>query len=302
MVEVIELASDLAYLKTSFVNVYFAGNAESWVLIDTGIPGYAATILEAATARFGGAAPKAILLTHGHFDHAACALELAKFWHVPVYAHHLEFPYLKGESAYPQKDPTVGGAMGFISRFFPSRTANISEVLLDLPETRMVPGLEGWTWIPTPGHAPGQVAFWREHDRVLIAGDTLATVNLDSWRALVGWKKRLSRPALPFTYDWEAAALSIRILAALRPRVLACGHGQPLSGETLADDFLAFAETFTGPKKGRYSVEAAVTNQNGVVYEPPVPKDKLPTMTAGVVAGVFLLAGVVYSRRGKKDR
>src|SRR5206468_51872 len=115
---------------------------QKWVLIDTGVSGYSAMILQAAQARFGeNSNPKAIILTHGHFDHAGNAVELARHWEVPVYAHPLEFPYLTGESAYPTKDPTVGGAMAFMSRFFPSRTANISEVLRDLPATGVVPGL-----------------------------------------------------------------------------------------------------------------------------------------------------------------
>ncbi|HVW85703.1 MAG TPA: MBL fold metallo-hydrolase, partial [Bryobacteraceae bacterium] len=161
-----EIAPDLAWLRTSISNVYFAGNREAWILMDAGVVGYAGQIREAATARFGeGSKPQAIVLTHGHFDHAACALELARHWDVPVYAHPLEFPYLTGKSAYPQKDPTVGGAMAFLSRFFPSKTVNISEVLRDLPANGEVPGMEGWMTISTPGHAPGHVSFWRESDR-----------------------------------------------------------------------------------------------------------------------------------------
>ncbi len=297
----IEIAADLAYIPTSISNVYFVGNRDSWILTDTGVPGFADRIKQAAAARFGeDSRPHAIVLTHGHFDHAAGALELARHWGVSVYAHPLEFPYLTGQSAYPQKDPTVGGAMAFLSRFFPSRTANIAEVLLDLPQTGEVPGMDGWITIFTPGHAPGHVSFWREADGTLVAGDVVATADLDSWYGLVSQKQRISRPPSPFTYDWEQARQSVRTVANLKPVVLACGHGEPMKGASMAVELETFAREFTPPKRGRYVAGPAEANEHGVVYEPPKPRDPLPKIGAGIVAGIFLLAGVVYSRRGKK--
>jgi glyoxylase-like metal-dependent hydrolase (beta-lactamase superfamily II) len=297
----IEIAADLAYIRTSIANVYFAGSRHSWVLMDTGIPGYADRIRKAAAHRFGETSkPHAIVLTHGHFDHAAGALELARYWGVSVYAHPLEFPYLTGQSAYPQKDPTVGGAMAFLSRFFPSRTVNIAEVLRDLPETGEVPGLDGWMAVFTPGHAPGHVSFWREVDGTLVGGDVVATADLDSWYGLISQKQRISRPASPITYDWEKARRSVRTIANLNPRVLACGHGEPMKGESVAAELETFAREFTPPASGRYIASPAEANEHGVVYEPPKPPDPLPKIGAGIVAGIFLLAGIVYSRRGKK--
>src|SRR5690242_21240901 len=86
-----EIAADLAYLRISIANVYFAGNRQGWVLIDTGVGGHATAVIQAAAARFGeNSRPNAIILTHGHFDHAGNALELARHWNVPVYAHRSE--------------------------------------------------------------------------------------------------------------------------------------------------------------------------------------------------------------------
>ncbi len=295
-----EIAADLAQLRVSIANVYFAGNRNGWALIDTGVPGYTASIIEAAYARFGeGSRPSAILLTHGHFDHAGCALELGRYWNVPVFAHPLEFPYLTGKSAYPRKDPTVGGAMAFLSRFFPSRTANVGDVLTDLPQNGEVPGLKDWMWIATPGHAPGHVSFWRERDATLVAGDAVATADLDSWFGLTTMHRVISRPPSPFTFNWDAARASVKALADLQPFVLASGHGEPMYGPRVADELSRFARTFTPPEHGRYVAEPAETNEHGVVYEPPAPADHLPKVAAGVVAGVFVLAGVIY---GKKVR
>ena len=302
MAEIIVLAPDLARLPTSISNVYFAGTRDTWVLMDAGVIGYADRIVQAAAARFGAdSKPSAIVLTHGHYDHAGCALELARKWKIPVYAHALEFPYLTGRSEYPKKDPTVGGAMGLLSRFFPSRTVNIAEVLRELPANE-VPWLPGWVPLHTPGHAPGHVCFWRESDRTLVAGDVAATVDLDSWRGLVSQAPRISRPPSPFTYDWDEARVSVQKIARLRPLTLACGHGEPMSGSEVAAQLEDFATKFSPPAHGRYVEIPARTDREGTVYEPPAPPDKLPKVAAGVVAGVFLLAGAVYRKRGRKAK
>jgi glyoxylase-like metal-dependent hydrolase (beta-lactamase superfamily II) len=302
MTSVREIAADLANLRTSISNVYFIGNRDGWILVDTGVVGYCDAIREAASERFGpDCGPRAIVLTHGHFDHSAGALELARRWNVPVYAHALERPYLTGQSAYPQKDPTVGGAMAFLSRFFPNRTNNIGEVLRDLPATGEVPGLDGWTAIWTPGHAPGQVSLWRVADRTLVAGDAIATADLDTWYGLVGQKPCISRPPSPFTFDWEKAGDSVRRLADLRPKVIAAGHGEPMLGDRVAEELERFAQAFAPPVRGRYAAAAAVTNEHGVVFEPPPPPDHLPRIAAALVAGTFVFAGVFFSKRGRKS-
>ena len=296
-----EIATDLAWVRTSISNVYLIGNRHAWILVDSGVVGYADAIREAAEERFGvNSKPNAIVLTHGHFDHSAGALELAKHWDVPVYAHALEFPYLTGRSAYPQKDPTVGGAMAFLSRFFPSRTNNIGAVLQDLPASGAVPGVDGWMTVFTPGHAPGHISLWREVDGALVAGDALATADLDSWYGLVSQNQRISRPASPFTFDWGKARASVQTLADLKPKVLACGHGEPMAGPNVAAELDEFAKSFTAPAHGRYAVAPAEANEHGVVYEPPAPPDHLPKVAAGMVAGVFVIAGVFFSKRGRR--
>ena len=75
-----DVATGVTGLRVVFVNVYFVAEPEEngdWVLIDAGLWGSATKIKHAAEERFGkGAKPKAIILTHGHFDHVGALKEL----------------------------------------------------------------------------------------------------------------------------------------------------------------------------------------------------------------------------------
>ncbi|HVF71791.1 MAG TPA: MBL fold metallo-hydrolase, partial [Chthoniobacterales bacterium] len=222
------IAPDVGWMPTSFVNVYFVGRpGGSWILVDAGLPGRASQIIEVAEARFGtGLPPEAIVLTHGHFDHAGSALQLAEYWNVPIYAHRLELPYLTARSGYPPPDPTVGGAIAFLSRFIPAGGVNLAGRIREL-QPNEVPGAPGWEWLATPGHSPGHVSLFRPSDRVLLAGDAFATMNMDSWTGLATGRRTLARAGAPFNTDWDATRLSVRELAKLRPNVAGCGHGIP---------------------------------------------------------------------------
>jgi glyoxylase-like metal-dependent hydrolase (beta-lactamase superfamily II) len=74
-------------------NVCFVRSGSSWVLIDSAMANRGRIIQRAAEALFGvGAHPGAILLTHVYSDHSGSALELARAWDCPVYAHADELP------------------------------------------------------------------------------------------------------------------------------------------------------------------------------------------------------------------
>lgn len=296
------IAPDIGWLPISFVNVFFIGRSGGpWALVDAGLPGRASQILEAAEARFGaGTRPEAILLTHGHFDHAGSALDLAEAWDVPIYAHRLELPYLNGKSDYPPPDPTVGGAMAFLSRFMPSQVRDLGDRVRELPPTE-VPGAAGWEWFATPGHSPGHVSFFRASDRVLLAGDAFATMNMDSWSGLVTGKRTLARAGTPFNTDWDATRSSVEELARLRPNVVGCGHGIPRGDADLPARLERFVERFRAPRNGRYVNRPARTDERGVVTLPAAPFDLVPFATAGalILAGIALGAGYLDDRRRK---
>jgi glyoxylase-like metal-dependent hydrolase (beta-lactamase superfamily II) len=212
-------------------------------------------------------------------------------------------PFLTGLADYAPGDPTAGSALGFMSlasRAFPSRGVNLRPHIQPLPDDgKTLPGLPGWHCVPTPGHSAGHVSFFRERDGALIAGDAFATTDLQSWTALPLGVREISLPPLPFTPDWESARESVRALAALEPRLLACGHGLPLRGEVAARKLRIFASKFRPPEQGRYArTPARPIDENGTIPLPPRPTDPLPAMVAAATLGV--LAASWVARRSRR--
>jgi glyoxylase-like metal-dependent hydrolase (beta-lactamase superfamily II) len=276
-----------------FVNAYLVDidpldPSRGWFLVDTGLPGIGARLItRAAAARYGdGVGPRAIFLTHGHFDHAGSAHALAHFWDAPVYAHRLELPYLTGRSPYPPADPTVGGALAMMSRTFPSGPIDLRPhvTALDLPEATDVLG--GWWVIPTPGHTPGHVSLYRKADGALLAGDALATMDQQSWVKTLTMPRELQCPPTPLTTDWPEAIASVRRLAELWPSAIAAGHGLPVAGDA-AGALERFANQMTPPAYGRYVDAPVIADDTGVISLPPAPPDPV-----GIALRIAAAAGI----------
>lgn len=102
---------------------------------------------------------KAILLTHGHFDHIMACNELAKLTSAPVYAHKEEVELLEN----PSFNLSSRYGAGYIVT---------PDVLLDDEEELNLIGMKIKV-IHTPGHTSGGVCFLFEEFDEMIAGDTL---------------------------------------------------------------------------------------------------------------------------------
>ena len=255
-----EVRSDIYYYTNQIVNVIFVGIPESreWVLVDAGMPKSGAELLDVAEERFGkGVKPKAIILTHGHFDHIGSIVYLLEEWgDVPVYAHPLEMPFLTGLEAYPEPDPTVeGGMLAKISKIYPVEPIDITPVLLPLPADGHVPYMLGWRWVHTPGHSPGHVSLFRESDSTLLAGDAFVTVRQDSFYKVLVQKEEVQGPPRYLTTDWPSARESVRLLNDLQPLLAITGHGTHLEGAQLTEGLQNLAENFDEfalPDHGKY--------------------------------------------------
>jgi glyoxylase-like metal-dependent hydrolase (beta-lactamase superfamily II) len=90
----------------------------------------------------------------------------------------------------------------------------------------------GFRVVHAPGHTPGHVVFFREKDRVAIAGDLLFSVGITVCRGLM-------QPPAFFSVDPDQNRRSIRLLTELRPSLLCFGHGPPLRQPEMLDRFVA---------------------------------------------------------------
>lgn len=255
----IDILPDLYQYTIQIVNIVLYGEPQmkDFVLIDAGMPKSADEIISVVEERYGSKSrPKAIILTHGHFDHVGGIIELIERWGVPVYAHTLEIPFLSGKQNYPEPDPTVNnGLVAKMSPIFPNEAINLGGNLKVLPSDGSVPFMAGFRWIHTPGHSPGHISLFREKDKVLIAGDAFVTVKQESLYKVITQTKEISGSPQYFTTDWLAARASIEKLAILKPSVAVTGHGLPMKGEELTSNLKKLVDDFEQialPKQGKY--------------------------------------------------
>lgn len=138
-------------------NCYFVVNDETkeMICID---PGASANKL-AEIARKEGFKPVAVLLTHGHFDHAAGAEEFAKEFDIKIYAYEKEKDTLKDPElnvSWMMGDKLVFSADEFLK----------DEQEIDIAGFHI-------RVLFTPGHTPGGCCYYFPYEEVLFSGDSL---------------------------------------------------------------------------------------------------------------------------------
>ena len=89
--------------------------------------------------------------------------------------------------------------------------------------------IAGFRVIELPGHAPGLIGLFREHDRLALVSDCFYTVDPQT-----GIKGRARVPHPAFNLSTSQAADSIRKLASLEPSVAWAGHTDPIRGDVVA--------------------------------------------------------------------
>lgn len=257
--EILNRGRGITPLRTLIANLAFVDEFEDggWVLVDAGIPFSGSFIYHNALKKYGeGKPPKAIILTHGHFDHVGGLKFLLSKWNVPVYAHERELPYITGRKNYLPADPAVGGGlMAAISPLYPRKAIDIGKHAKKLPDNGEIPEMPGWRWIHTPGHTEGHVSLFRKKDAALIAGDAFITVKQESALAVMTQTLEVHGPPAYFTPDWGLARQSVEIIKSLEPKWALTGHGKVINGEELKSSLSELVTRFSRteiPDQGRY--------------------------------------------------
>ena len=144
-------------LPVCAMNCYLAINDKTneSIIID---PGSAPERIKAAVEK-SGTTPVAILLTHGHFDHAGAAAEIASTYGIQVYAFEGERETLES--------PNIN-----LSVMMGEPVSYKADVFLKDDQEFDLAGLH-IKCIFTPGHTPGGCCFYFPFEGIVFTGDTL---------------------------------------------------------------------------------------------------------------------------------
>lgn len=220
-------------IPLAWSNAYLLKSGNEAALIDTGLQKDRPRLLAALQKQ--GVRPeqiRAVYLTHGHCDHAGNAAFFARLGST-IHAHVKERRFLepplrtyvpRGLKALIRPLTTLCFAFG--ERFFPVERGPVHRKLkegdcLDAPGGAL-------RVIHCPGHTPGQVAYFREHDGILFSGD--AILHIVPFKLTTDLS--LSIPFL--SSDWPQTVASACSLAQWPVSCLYSGHGVPLTDETSA--------------------------------------------------------------------
>lgn len=140
-----------------YTNCYFLMNQETkeLLIVDPGdMPEKITAMVEAMQA-----APTAILLTHGHFDHILAADEIRKKYKIPIYASKKEeklllTPYMNLSQDYGMTDVLEADAFLTDDQTFEAAGFTVQ-------------------MIATPGHTSGSCCYYFAEEEILVSGDML---------------------------------------------------------------------------------------------------------------------------------
>ena len=223
--ELDQLTGWLWCLRTDFVHAYAVREGDGFCLIDTSTANNEEAILELLGGLAGSAREEVkiveIFLTHGHSDHTGSAAAIVARTGARVVAAVGDAPLIRAAQSAPPPQltdwevPLFEQVMAGVP--LERRLAPAAAVVPD----RLVRDGDTLDWqrhatlLAVPGHTPGSTAVWFESERVLIAGDAIAS---HSDQPILG----------VFNADPAAARDSFRRLARLDADLACFGHGDPI--------------------------------------------------------------------------
>ena len=204
-----QIADDVWHLPLTprdGINAYILGD----VLVDAGHKTMGGKALAAARVR----GVTSHTLTHAHLDHAGGSPRVIRELGLDGLAvGALDAQAVRDGGSEPPAHVAspLKGLARLIGRF------PASPVARELREGDLVG--PGFVVLDVPGHSPGHVAFWRESDRLLIAGDVF--FNMNPFTTKPGLRQPLKAPTSDPALNWR----SMRRIAELEPSTVGFGHG-----------------------------------------------------------------------------
>ena len=198
------------------INVYLAED----VLIDAGRRWDKRRIF----AELEGREISEVALTHVHPDHQGCAKAVCEARGVPLACHEADVDAMEGRRPVAASPKPMAQAFG---KMWTGPPRKVDRVLREGDE------VAGFRVVHAPGHAPGEVIFFRDSDRVAICGDVIRNITYVTLRT------KLAEPPADLTPDPAENRRSIRKLAELDPSLILPGHGPAVTDMTAFKRFAA---------------------------------------------------------------
>ncbi|MFY0513123.1 MBL fold metallo-hydrolase [Streptomyces anulatus] len=218
--DLVEVLPQLHMFRFRIGQAYLWRDGTDLTLIDAGDIDSAAPIEDAIrTLGLDPAGIRRIVITHGHRDHYGAAQELADRHGAEIIAHALDAPVVRGERPVPEPD-LLDWELPLWEHGLTVPEAPPTRVDREVTGGEVLPFGDGARVVHAPGHTAGSIAIHLPLHGVLFTGDTVASVE----RVMLG----------VFNVDRAEAAATFRRLAALAPRTVCVGHGDPLTENAAA--------------------------------------------------------------------
>ena len=165
-----EIAKGVEMLQLEFqefiIHPILLWDDEMAVLIDTGFPGQFEDI-QVEMERVGVSVDKVkvVILTHQDIDHIGSLPNVLEngVSDIKVYAHELDKPYIEGDLPLLKDVHVENPPKG-----------KVSDTVIDGQE---LPYCGGILILHTPGHTPGHISLYLKPSKILVAGDSMYSVN-----------------------------------------------------------------------------------------------------------------------------